>query len=240
MPLSTQEHTVKRYDEELGRLRTLVLEMGTMVLDQVRRAVDALQKGDAESAREVIDRDHVVNGIDVVADQISVNLLALRQPMGSDLRTIMALSKAVSDIERIGDEAGKIARMALQLSENQGSHPNAELLRDVNNMSRLAQHMLQGSLDAVKHLDLEKAVQVIKGDDELDSEFQGALRRLTTYIMDDHRNVGHIIDVVFVLKALERVGDHAKNIAEYVVYLIEGKHIRHVASSALTPELNGR
>ena len=237
MPIRSQEHTVKRYDEELDRLHKLVLDMGAMVKDQIRRAVKALGDRDTDAAREVMDRDHVVNGIDVVADDITVNLLALRQPMGSDLRTIMSWNKSVADLERIGDEANKIARMTLQMYDSGAPLPKPDLLRDVSAMSRLAINMVQGALDAVKHVDTEKAMEIVQGDEELDHEFAAAQRRLTTYVMDDHRNVGHMIDVVSVLKALERIGDHAKNIAEYVVYLVEGERIRHVSPSALTAEM---
>lgn len=227
-------HTVKRYDAELARLLGLVAEMGDMVAEQISFAVQALVRQDTGAARNVIDRDHLVNGIDVVADEVAVNLLALRQPMGSDLRLIMAASKTVTDLERIGDEAKKIARLAIRIYDGEGrGSPRIELFRDVRAMELLASHMLRGSLDALKHRDFDKAVEVVKGDRELDKEFQSALRRLTTYIMDDHRNIGHVIDVVFIVKALERIGDHSKNIAEYVVYLLKGKHVRHVGADAI-------
>jgi phosphate transport system protein len=237
MPVHTEEHTVKRFDEDLARLRGLVSEMGKMALEQIQRAVDALNDKNLNAAREVVNRDHVINGLEVVIDDLVINLIAMRQPMGSDLRLIMAIAKGVTDLERIGDEAAKIARMTLQMYEEDGPAPNPRFFRDVTSMSSLASEQLQGCLEAMEKLDLAKAVENIRNDVELDVEFQAALRRLTTYIMEDHRNLGHIVNVVFILKALERIGDHSKNISEYVVYLIEGKQVRHVSPASLSQEL---
>jgi phosphate transport system protein len=140
----------------------------------------------------------------------------------------MSLSKAVTDLERIGDEAEKIARMTIKTYDGVSSPPSAKLLRDVTPMAKLATDMLHGCLDALARLDVEKAVNVAN-DDELDQEFQSALRRLITYMMEDPRTIGHAISVLFIIKALERIGDHAKNIAEYIIYLVKGKDVRHVS-----------
>jgi phosphate transport system protein len=233
MPVTTKEHIVKRFDQELGKLRSQVLEMGGLVEDQISRALSALDDEDLDLAREVIDRERAVNDMDVNADEVSVNLIALRQPVGTDLRMIMSLAKSVTDLERIGDEAEKIARMALRLYGGENSVPNSNLLRDVGSMAKIAKAMLHECLDALARLDVEKAVDIAHGDAELDYEFQSALRRLVTYMMEDPRNIGHAIDIVFIIKALERVGDHAKNIAEYVIYLVKGQDVRHVSMEAL-------
>ena len=235
MSVSTDGHTVKRFDQQLASLRSLVLEMGGLVEGQINRAVQALQDEDIAAAREVVARDHVVNGFDVRADEEVVNLLALRQPVGSDLRMVLSMAKTVTDLERIGDEAQKIARMVTQIYDG-NSAPNARLLRDVANMARLAANMLHGALDALARMDVDKAVEIACGDEELDSEFQSALRRLVTFMMEDPRTIGHAIDVLFMIKALERIGDHSKNIAEYVVYLVKGKDVRHVTIETLAAQ----
>lgn len=228
-----EEHTVKRFDQELDELNSLVLRMGGLVQDQIVKAMAALRDEDAEAARQVIARDHVVNFMDVEANERAVNLLALRQPMGRDLRMIMSLGKTVTDLERVGDEAERIARMTVHMYEAAGSQPSHSLLRDTHSMAQLAKKMLRDALDALARLDVALALSVAKGDTELDNEFQSALRRLATYIMEDSRNVGHAIDVTFIVRSLERIGDHAKNIAEYVIFLVKGKDVRHVSPESL-------
>ncbi|MEZ5577908.1 MAG: phosphate signaling complex protein PhoU, partial [Candidatus Competibacteraceae bacterium] len=177
--------------------------------------------------------DQIINGLQVKIDEDTITLIATRQPVGSDLRLIMSLSKAVTDLERIGDEAEKIARMTIKTYDVVSSPPSAKLLRDVTPMAKLATDMLHGCLDALARVDVEMAVNVARGDDNLDQEFQSALRRLITYMMEDPRTIGHAISVLFIIKALERIGDHAKNIAEYIIYLVKGKDVRHVSMDTL-------
>jgi phosphate transport system protein len=236
MAISHDAHTVKQFDTLLANLRNLVLEMGGLVEDQIQNAIKALDNEDVTAAREVIARDQIINGMQVKVDEDCVNLIALRQPLGSDLRLIISLSKMVTDLERIGDEAEKIARMTVKTYDGVSNSPSAKLLRDVHPMSKLAVDMLHGCLDALARLDVEKAVAVAKGDDELDQEFQSALRRLMTYMMEDQRTIGHAISVLFIIKALERIGDHSKNIAEYIIYLVKGKDVRHVNMDVLVQD----
>ncbi len=233
MPISHDAHTVKQFDAQLANLRNLVLEMGGLVEDQIKNAVKSLDDEDLSLAREVIARDQIINGLQVKIDEDSITLIATRQPVGSDLRLIMSLSKAVTDLERIGDEAEKIARMTIKTYDVVSSPPSAKLLRDVTPMAKLAADMLHGCLDALARVDVEMAVTVARGDDNLDQEFQSALRRLITYMMEDPRTIGHAINVLFIIKALERIGDHAKNIAEYIIYLVKGKDVRHVSMDTL-------
>ena len=226
MAISQDAHTVKQFDVQHANLRNMVLEMGGLAEDQIKRAIAALDEEDMSAAREVIARDRLVNGIQVKADEDCISLIALRQPAGSDLRMIISLSNTVTDLERIGDGAKKIARMTLQIYDGVSSPPSAKLLRDVKPMAELAADMLHNCLDALARLDVEKALTIIHSDDELDQEFQSALRRLITYMMEDSRTIGHAINVLFIIKALERIGDHCKNIAEHIVYLVEGRNIR--------------
>ncbi len=235
----TEGHTVKRYDAELNHLRGLVLEMGGLVLDQIRRAVEALDNEDLEGATGVIDRDHLVDRIDVQADEEAVNLIARRQPVANDLRMIIATSKAVAALERCGDETVKIARLVLTIYGHDDSPPNKRLLRDIKAMSKLAQLMLRESLDAFDRLDLDKAVEIVQGDDELDDEFQSSMRRLATYVMEDSRNMGHAINSTLVIKALERIGDHATSIAEQTIYQVKGKDVRHLSPEKIALEARG-
>ena len=226
MSINLDAHTVKQFDVQLANLRNMVLEMGGLAEDQIKQAVAALNEEDLNAAREVIARDRLINGMQVKADEDCVSMIALRQPVGSDLRMIMSLANTVTDLERIGDGAKKIARMTLQIYDGVSSLPSAKLLRDVTPMAKLAADMLHDSLDALARLNVEKALLIINNDDELDQEFQSALRRLITYMMEDSRTIGHAINVVFIIKALERIGDHCKNIAEHTVYLVEGRNIQ--------------
>ena len=234
--MAGEEHIFKRFDQELADLNGIVHRMGGLVEDQIAKAMTALRDGDVEAARQVVARDHVVNFLDVQADEQIVNLLALRQPVGKDLRMILSLGKTVTDLERIGDEAERIARMAIDIHGSDTPPPDPRLFSDAFRMSTLATRMLHEVLDALARLDVDKAIHVARGDTELDSEFQAALRRLSTYIMEDARNVGHIINVTFIVKSLERIGDHSKNIAEYVVFLVKGKDVRHVSPESIDTE----
>jgi len=236
MAISQDAHTVKQFDVLLANLRNLVLEMGGLVEEQIKHAIQALDDEDLIAAREVISRDQIINGLQVKADEDCVSIIALRQPLGSDLRLIMSLSKIVTDLERIGDEAEKIARMTVKTYDGVSSPPSAKLLRDVVPMAKLAQGMLHGCLDALARVDVEMAVNVARGDESLDQEFQSALRRLITYMMEDPRTIGHAINVIFIVKALERIGDHSKNIAEYIIYLVKGKDVRHVSMDVLVQD----
>jgi phosphate transport system protein len=223
----SEGHTVKRYDAELTHVRGLVVEMGGLALSQVDKAVLALERVDLESAETVIDRDYVLDKLELQADEDVVHLIVRRQPVANDLRMVVASSKAIADLERIGDEAVKIARMVMYIYGHDENPPGKKLLRDIKIMARLVKSMLRRSIDAFDRLDVESAVKVVQSEIEVDEEFQAALRRLTTYVLEDSRTLGHTINIVIILKALERVGDHAKNIAEYVIYQAKGKDVRH-------------
>jgi phosphate transport system protein len=221
-------HIVKRFDQELAGFRGLVLEMGELALEQVRQSVDALCNEDITLARQIVKRESLVDNFDLQADEAATRLLAMRQPMAGDLRMILALSKTVTDLERIGDEAEKIAKAAIRHLEHDVGRLQPALLRDARTMCDLATRLLERALDALAEKNWQEAVAVVQGDKDLDAEMQAALRRLSTYILEDSRNVGQVIDAALIVKALERVGDHAKNIAESVVYQIKGKDVRYM------------
>jgi phosphate transport system protein len=239
MVISNSGHTVRQFDQELGEIQQLVQEMGRLVQEQIQQAVTALEKADVASAGTVVAQDHVVNGFEVRIDEETLSVIARRQPAASDLRLLMSISKTVTDLERIGDEAEKIGRMTQLLNEHGRLGVNGELLLDVSSMAKLALEMVHGVLDAFAHLDMITAATIAQGDRELDQEFRAALRRLITYMMEDPRVIGQAIDILFVIKALERMGDHAKNIAEYVIYLVKGKDVRHVSLEQLGEEVEG-
>jgi phosphate transport system protein len=221
-------HTVKAYNQELKTINKLVLELGELGLDQLRRAVQTLKEEDTLAAGQVIDRDHKMNDLDIRADEEIIRLIAKRQPVAKDLRDVLTVQKTVADLERVGDEARKIANLTIHFfDQGKSNPPGKDILRDIYNMAEFVDQMLVISLEAFAELDLHKALEVIKLDEKLYEEFRSSLRRLSTFIMEDSRSVGHLVDIVLALRALERIGGHAKNIGGYVIFLVTGKDVRH-------------
>ncbi len=231
---SQPRHIVRQFDTELDELRGLVLRMGRLVVEQIRDASASLLHEQTEAANTVLRREDWVDSMEIEADDRIVDLLVRRQPLGQDLRSILALGKTVRDLERMGDEAERIARVTLDLySRSANSKPSREFLRNVESMTEMAIKLVEGCLSALSDLDLDQAVLVAQGDGVLDSDFSAALRHLATFLFEDSRVIGQVINVTFVLKSLERIGDHATNIAEHVIFLIKGKDVRHLGSAAL-------
>ncbi|PIQ38528.1 MAG: phosphate transport system regulatory protein PhoU [Lysobacterales bacterium CG17_big_fil_post_rev_8_21_14_2_50_64_11] len=237
MSITTGAHTLKKFDEELATLRDLVLKMGGEVEEQVARAISVLAGGDLTIAREVIEHDRSIDRLELKADEEVAQLLALRSPLGVDLRTVLTLSKTVNDLERVGDEAKKIARIALQLHEEGREAGDIAQSSQVSALSQYALTMLRGALDALVRLDLDRAAEVKDADDTLDEGYKAIIVSIKGFANRYPDSVGQVIQVMFAMKALERIGDHAKNIAQYVFYLVEGRDIRHPKSNpAATPE----
>jgi len=229
------EHTSKQFDAELEAVRTRVLQMGGLVEEQTRRAIDTLFTGDMEEIERVKQNDHRVNAMEVELDEACSHIIARRQPAASDLRLIIAVIKTITDLERIGDEAEKIARMAKLIYEADRMHmPRIE----VRHVSDLALAMLRKALDAFARLDVTAAQEVVQQDDVVDTEFRSILRQLITFMMEDPRTISRCLEILFVAKALERIGDHSKNMAEYVVYMVEGRDVRHLRSENLSRAAN--
>jgi phosphate transport system protein len=231
--MGASEHASKQYDLDLDSIRSRVLQMGGLVESQIRRALDALASGDRALIDEVITTDHRVNGMEVALDGDCSQVIVRRQPAANDLRMILAITKTVTDLERMGDEAQKIARMARSIHERgAGQLPH---MLDVRHAAEVALSMLRRALDAFARLDVAMAAEVIRDDAAIDSEFQSLLRQLITYMMEDPRTISTALDIVWVAKAIERIGDHAKNMAEYVIYIVKGTDIRHTDPSKIQP-----
>ena len=223
---TTSQHISHRFDEEMEGLRHQVLKMGGLVEQQIGGAIDALQNMDAAAADEIIARDHKVNALEVAIDEKCTRILAKRQPAASDLRMVVAVIKTITDLERIGDEAEKIAKMAQHISEQDGKFSSR--YAGIRHLGDHVKRMVHDVLDAYARLDVDAAAQVIRDDEAADDEYQNLMRMLITYMMEDPRTISEVLDVVWAARALERIGDHAKNIGEYVIYLVKGKDIRHV------------
>ncbi len=222
----TDGHIIRRYDGELDNLRLIALEMGGLVINLLGDALNAFKTQDLDLAHKVVAMDNQVDELEVKADQEIANIIAKRCPVSSDLRMVMAVSKSVSDLERIGDEAVRIAGLAIQAIGNEASDPNSQMLRDVNRIGSMAMSGLRSAVEIFDIWDEEKALQVIENHNDMEEEFQADLRHLITYILEDYRNIGFAISVVLVIKSLERVGHHAQNLAEYVVFQVSGEDIR--------------
>ncbi len=213
----------RHFHEELDTLKQTLLAIGGLVEDQIRRVMSALLQGDDTLAQEVIERDQEVNAYDVEVDETCVNLLALHQPAASDLRFITTTMKIVTDLERIGDQAVNIAQRVLELNREPQLKPYIDLPR----MAERAQRMVKESLDAFVRRDTQSARRVRAEDAEVDALREQIFRELLTYMMEDPRTIPRAIRLILISRFLERIGDHATNIAEMVVYMVEGKMIRH-------------
>jgi len=223
---STSQHISQQFDEEMEDLRNQVLKMGGLVEQQISGAIKALQNTNAPGAEKVILKDHKVNALEVKIDEACTQILARRQPAATDLRMVIAVIKTITDLERIGDEAEKIAKMALNLAENDINFHNR--YAGVRHLGAGVKRMVHDVLDAYARLDVDAAIQVVRDDEEVDNDYQELMRTLVTYMMEDPRRISEVLDVIWAARSLERIGDHAKNISEYIIYLVRGKDIRHL------------
>lgn len=227
----TEGHTAKVFDVALSELRLHVVTMGGLAIDQVSTAVRALLEGDASLAQVVLSREPRINEFERSVDREAFRLIALHQPMASDLRMAKAVSRITVELERVGDEAKKIARFAARLATGEPTGPVRAVARYLRHMADLTTGMLREAVRALDESDPDLARGVAGRDSELDAEFAAALRQIMTLAMQDQRFFSATIDTVFALKGLERVGDHAKNIAEQVVFVASGEDVRHQKSN---------
>ncbi len=220
-----QHHISSRFNDDLEQLRKRMLEMGGLVERQVNDATNALMEGNSELAANVIEREKDVNQCEVNIDKDCTRILALQNPQASDLRLLLSINRGTTDLERIGDESQKIAKMALRLSE-EGKSPRGYV--EVRHITLLVRQMLADALDCYARLDVNKAIEVAQQDLTVDQEYKLAMRALVTYMMEDARSISLVFNIIWSLRALERIGDHANNLAEQVIYMVKGYDIRHL------------
>lgn len=228
------EHSSKQYDLDLEAIRSQVLLMGGLIEQQFRDAMDALLSGNMEQATKVIERDAEINRLEIGLDSACTQLIVKRQPAANDLRTVMATTKVITDLERIGDEITKIGRSAKNMQSR-----STLLVNNYESIKVIADHagrMLHDALDAFARMDRDLAIRLIGFDAVIDHEFHEMMRRLVAYMGEEPQTIPAALDILWAAKAVERVGDHSTNIAEYVIYVVEGKDIRHTDFDTLYPE----
>jgi len=236
--MAHNKHTLTQYDNELEEMRRNVMLMGSLVANQVQRCMEALTTQDISLIDQIIADDHRVNGMEVTIDEKCVQLIARRQPTANDLRMVMTIIKTIKDLERIGDEAKNIARMARQMAQREHFHPAR--YTEIRHAARLALEMLERSLDAFARIDISQITHVLRTDVQIDMEFRAILRYLVALMMEDPRTISAALEILFVAKSVERMGDHAQNIGEYIIYLVEGRNARHISVDEIEQELNAR
>lgn len=227
-------HISRQFNEELEGIRSKVLTMGGLVEEQIDNAITALATADVDLAESVISHDYQVNALEVAIDEESIQVLARRQPAAGDLRLIVAVIKTIADLERIGDQAEKVGRMAIHLAEMERPKNQYSELRHLGNQVKA---MLHNALDAFARMDAEAAVNIAQDDLKVDTEYDAIMRQMITFMMEDPRNVRRTLDIMWSARALERMGDHAKNICEYIIYLVKGKVVRHTSLEQMEKEV---
>ncbi|MFT5390637.1 MAG: phosphate transport system protein [Gammaproteobacteria bacterium] len=229
------KHISKQFDDDLEAVRTDVLAMGGLVEEQIHRALQALRDVDGPLGEQVVNDDYKINAMEVRIDDECTRIIALRQPTAGDLRMIIAVIKTITDLERIGDEAEKIGRMTMRLA----GKTNATSMHrywGVKNLGKHVSQMVHKALDAFARLDVDAAVQTAREDAAVDEEYSACMRELVTYMMEDPRQISEVMDIIWCARSLERIGDHAKNICEYIIFLVKGKDVRHTSIEHMEQE----
>ncbi len=229
MAFSLEGHADHTYDGELNHIHLLMVEMGGLALDQSRLALAAFRHGDLRAASNVITREPRLDALELTADDSIISLISRHGPIGRDLRVTMAFSKVITDLERIGDEAVRIAQIALSIHNREEIHSGGSVFRDVDTMATGILKLLEEALDALDTLDATIAEALLNGNRERGSDFQSSLARLTAFAREDANNAEHAINLTLVIKALEGLSEHTEHLAEYVIYLVKGVDVRHRA-----------
>ena len=234
--LNIGHHISQQFNAELEDIRTRVMQMGGLVEQQLRDATKALIDMDEALAEVVVTNDYKVNALEVSIDEDCTQILARRQPTASDLRLVVAVIKTITDLERIGDEAERIGRMAIRFAVEKG---NTRMLMGIQHLAEHVTNMLHDALDAFARMDIEAAVSAARRDEKADQEYESILRNLMTYMMEDPRSIPLLLDIIWSARALERIGDRTQNICEYVIYLVKGKDVRHTSMDKVEQEARG-
>ena len=227
------QHTSQRFNRELDSVRSRVLAMGGLVEQQISQAVLALMTGDSDLADVVMKNDYQVNSMEVTIDEEVSYILARRQPAAIDLRMLVTVIKTITDLERVGDQAERVARMAKSLAD---AGVSGNQFIEIEHLGQQVQKMLQGALDAFARMDPEAAVEVARQDIRVDQEYELLMRQLITFMMEDPRTIGRTLNLIWAARALERIGDHSSNICEYVIYMVKGKDVRHTSLDQMEVE----
>jgi phosphate transport system protein len=228
--MSESQHISSQFNEDLARLRTQVLQMGGLVETQVAAAIDAYSGGEVTHIKTIVETDRKINDLEKAIDDDCAHIIARRQPAASDLRLVFGISKIVTDLERAGDEAKKIAKGVSRIYEN--GHVPSQFGVGIRHLAEAALVMVRQALDAFARLDTEQAGNVILADTDVDTEFKSIIRQLITHMMEDPRTITISLDIITIARAIERIGDHAKNISEQVIFVVEGRDIRHTKERA--------
>jgi len=226
MATNNSQHISQQFEQELQDIRSRVLAMGGLVEQQVDNALKSLKRADVELARNVMDEDGLVNDFEMKIDEECIQIIALRQPTARDLRLVTVILKAITDLERIGDEAYNIAQKTLNITGNEHSKKNYSELSKLGNHVR---ELLRDALDAFARLDVDAALNVAREAQEADTEYESFMRTMLTYMMEDPRTISRVLDLMWSARALERITAHTHNLCEYVIYLVEGKDVRHLS-----------
>ena len=234
---SMYTHISQQYNAELEDIRSKVLQMGGLVEQQIDQALQALVKGDVALGEAVIMDDTKVNSMEVAIDEECSQIIARRQPAASDLRLVVAVIKTITDLERIGDEAEKIARMAVRLAGDERPKNNYS---EIHSLGMHVRTMVHNALDAFARVDIEAAFNVAREDRKVDEQYEAVIRQLITVMMEDPRTITRVLNVIWAARALERIGDHASNLCEYIVFLVKGKDVRHTSLEQVEKEILGR
>jgi phosphate transport system protein len=228
-----KQHYSQQYNSELERIRSRVLAMGGLVEEQLARGIGALSRGESDEAESVVSNDCKVNAYDVEIDEMCTNILALRQPTASDLRLVLTVIKTTADLERIGDEAKRVARMAIRAA---AADHGRNLFGQIVHLGALVQQMLRNVLDAFARMDVDAAISVAHEDVDIDREYENVMRQSMTYMMEDPRSIPNVLDLIWAARSLERMGDRCRNISEYVIYFVKGKDVRYTSLDQIKKE----
>ncbi|MFL0800805.1 MAG: phosphate signaling complex protein PhoU [Agarilytica sp.] len=233
--MNLDQHISQQYNADLEHLRTELLEMGGLVEEQLSNAIEAIETASSDLAEKVLNVEDEVDARELKIDSECMSVLARRQPAASDLRLVMVVSKAIRDLERMGDESHKIAKMAIALNVDGGGTPRGFV--ELRHLATGVKKIVRSALDAFARYDVDAAISVVRDDKAIDTEYKTAVREMITYMMEDPRQITRVINILWTLRALERIGDHARNIAEHVIYLVHGMDVRHTSIRDIEKQL---